>query len=40
MPENRNCGCGFGCGFDNNCIWIIIIFILVFCCCGGNRGCC
>lgn len=38
MPENRGCG-GLGFG-DDNCIWIILIFILLFCCCGNNRGCC
>lgn len=37
MPENRGCGCGFGCGDD--CMWIIVLLLIVCCCCGGNKGC-
>lgn len=37
MPENRG---GCGCGFGDNCTWIIILILLVFCCGGGNRGGC
>lgn len=43
MPENRGCGCGCGLfGGDNECLWIIILSIILFCCCGNNsgRGCC
>ena len=40
MPENRGCGCGFGFG-DDCCTWIILL-IIIFRLCGGNRrnGCC
>jgi len=38
MPENRNCGCGFG--FGDDCIWIILLLLIICCCCGGNRGGC
>ena len=38
MPENRGCGCDFGCG--DNCIWIIVLILIFFCCCGGRGRCC
>ncbi len=39
MQENRGCG-GFGFGFSDDCIWIIVLILLVFCCNSGNRGGC
>ncbi len=38
MPENR-CGGNCGFGFDDNCIWIILLILLIFCCGNNNRGC-
>ena len=47
--ESRDCGCGRnngcgclgnlfgGCGCDSEILFFIIIFLLLFCNCGGNR---